>query len=378
MAEASHRPAPIHVPDAELDDLRTRLRNTRWPDPVPAPPWEAGVDLAVLRELCRVWADEYDWRPHEGRLNALDPVLIPVDGVALHVFRAWSGRERAIPLLLVHGWPGSVAEFRYVIEPLVDPAPGGPAFDLVMPSLPGFGFGGKPAEPGWGTTRIADALHTLMTRELGYERYGIAGGDWGAIVGSRLAQRHAASVIGFHTNLPLLSSHRRSWWEDEPSEREREALDRWNAMDATGRAYAQVQATKPQSLGVGQTDSPAGLAAWILEKFHAWSDGGLDVFHVDDLLTNLMFYWAPRSAASSAMIYYESRLDPEGRTHPVPEVPTGVAAFPGEINAVSRRWAEEHYRIARYSEPPRGGHFAALEQPELYAADVSGFFGGLL
>ncbi len=148
-------------------------------------------------------------------------------------------------------------------------------------------------------------------------------------------------------------------------------------MDATGRAYSLVQATKPQSLTVAQTDSPAGLAAWVLEKFHAWSDGGLDVFDVDDLLTNLMFYWAPRSASSSAMIYYESRLDPEGRVHPVPEVPTAIAAFPGEINLVSRRWVEPHYRVARYTEFARGGHFAALEQPELYADDVSGFFEGL-
>ncbi len=377
MAEEIHRPAPIHVPDADLEDLRERLHRTRWPDPLPAEPWEAGVDLAVLRELCRVWADEYDWRPHEGRLNALDPVLIPVDGVELHVFRAWSGRQGAIPLLLTHGWPGSVAEFRYVIEPLVDPVPGRPAFDLVMPSLPGFGFGGKPAEPGWGPTRIAHALHTLMTEELGYERYGVAGGDWGAIVGSRLAQLHAASVIGFHTNLPLLSNHRQAWWEDDPTERERAALDKWNAMDATGRAYAMIQATKPQSLTVGQTDSPAGLAAWVLEKFEAWSDGGLGVFQAEDLLTNLMFYWAPRSAASSAMIYFESRLDPEGRAHPMPEVPTGVAAFPGEINLVSRRWVEPHYRLAHYSEPARGGHFAALEQPDLYAADVAEFFGTL-
>ncbi|HET6302804.1 epoxide hydrolase family protein [Microbacterium sp.] len=377
MAEEIHRPAPIHVPDADLEDLRERLHRTRWPDPLPAEPWEAGVDLAALRELCRVWADEYDWRRHEGWLNALDPVLIPVDGVELHVFRAWSGREGAIPLLLTHGWPGSVAEFRYVIEPLVDPVPGRPAFDLVMPSLPGFGFGGKPAEPGWGPTRISNALHALMTEELGYERYGVAGGDWGAIVGSRLAQLHAAFVIGFHTNLPLLSNHRQSWWEDDPTERERAALDRWNAMDATGRAYAAIQSTKPQSLTVGQTDSPAGLAAWVLEKFEAWSDGGLSVFHADDLLTNLMFYWAPRSAASSAMIYFESRLDPEGRVHPMPDVPTGVAAFPGEINPVSRRWVEPHYRLVHYSEPPRGGHFAALEQPDLYAADVAEFFGSL-
>ncbi len=206
------------MPDDELADLRERLRRTRWPEPLPAEPWEAGVDLPTLREICRVWADEYDWRPHEARLNALDPISVSIDGVDLHVFRAWSGREDAIPLLLIHGWPGSVVEFRGVIEPLVDPAPGRPAFDLVMPSLPGFGFGGKPAEPGWGVTRIAHALHSLMVDALGLERYGVAGGDWGAIVGSRLAQLHAASVIGFHTNLPLLSNHRAASWADDPTE----------------------------------------------------------------------------------------------------------------------------------------------------------------
>jgi len=374
---AEHRAAPIHVPDADLDDLRDRLRRTRWPEPLPAGPWETGIDLPALRELCRVWAEEYDWRPHEAWLNALDPVSIPVDGVELHVFRVSSGRSDAVPLLLIHGWPGSVVEFRHVIDRLVDPAPGRPAFDLVMPSLPGFGFGGKPAEPGWGVTRIANALHTLMTRELGRERFGVAGGDWGAIVGSRLAQLHSGAVIGFHTNLPLLSNHREKWWADDPTDRERVALARWNELDATGRAYAQIQATKPQSLAVGQTDSPAGLAAWVLEKFHAWSDGGLGVFAVEDLLTNLMFYWAPRAAASAAMIYYESRLDPEGRLHPTPEVPTAVAAFPGEINAVSRRWVEPHYRVARFTEFPRGGHFAALEQPALYAEDLAEFFADI-
>ncbi|WP_448808403.1 epoxide hydrolase family protein [Agromyces bauzanensis] len=376
MASA-HRPAPIHVAEEELAELRERLRRTRWPEPLPAAPWEAGTDLTVLRELCRIWADEYDWRPHEAWLNGLDPIAVEVDGVDLHVFRASSGRTDAIPLLLTHGWPGSIAEFRHVIEPLVDPVAGQPAFDLVMPSIPGFGFGGKPTEPGWGVTRIAEALHTLMVTELGHARYGVAGGDWGAIIGSRLSQLHAGSVIGFHTNLPLLGVHRTPSWAEGADEHERRLLARWDEMDATGRAYAQLQSTRPQSLAMAQTDSPAGLAAWILEKFQAWSDGGLDAFTPDDLLTNLMFYWIPRSVASSAMIYYESRLDPDGRVHPVPEVPTAAAVFPAEINPATRRWVEPNYRLVRYTELPRGGHFAALEQPALYARDVGEFFAGL-
>lgn len=377
MAASAHRPAPIHVGDDELADLRERLHRTRWPEPLPAAPWAAGTDLTALRELCRVWADVYDWPPHEAWLNSLDPIVVPVDGVDVHVFRASAGRPDAIPLLLMHGWPGSIVEFRHVIEPLTNPAAGHAAFDLIMPSLPGFGFGGKPAEPGWGVTRIAEAMHTLMTSELGHARYGVAGGDWGAIIGSRLSQLHADSVIGYHTNLPLVSVHRTPTWADGADERERELLARWDQTDATGRAYAQLQSTKPQSLAIAQTDSPAGLAGWILEKFEGWSDGGLDAFTTEDLLTNLMFYWVPRSAASSAMIYYESRLDPEGRVHPVPEVPTGVAAFPAEINPATRRWVEPNYRLAHYTDMPRGGHFAALEQPELYARDVGEFFAGL-
>lgn len=372
-----HRAAPIHVSEHELDDLRERLRRTRWPDPLPAGPWQAGTELASLRELCRIWVDEYDWRPHEAWLNSLDPVAVEVDGLELHVFRASAGRDDAIPLLLMHGWPGSIVEFRHVIEPLTGPATGHPSFDLVMPSLPGFGFGGKPTEPGWGTTRIAEALHILMTSKLGHERYGVAGGDWGAIIGSRLSQLHSDAVIGFHTNLPLLGVHRSPSWADQADAHERELIARWDEMDATGRAYAQIQATRPQTLAMAQTDSPAGLAAWVLEKFEAWSDGGLGAFAVDDLLTNLMLYWVPRSVASSAMIYFESRLDPDGRVHPVPEVPTAAAAFPAEINPAVRRWVEPNYRLVRYTEMPHGGHFAALEQPDLYADDVGEFFASL-
>ncbi|WP_164990364.1 epoxide hydrolase family protein [Agromyces albus] len=345
-----HRPAPIHVAEEDLDDLRERLRRTRWPEPVPAAAWAAGTDLAILHELCRIWADDYDWRPHEEWLNSLDPIMVPVDGLELHVFRASARRADAIPLLLLHGWPGSIVEFRRVIEPLVDPPSGTAAFDLVMPTLPGFGFGGKPTEPGWGVTRIAEAMHTLMATQLGYTQYGVAGGDWGAIIGSRLSQLHPDAVIGFHTNMPLFGVHRLPSWAEGADEHELDLLARWDEMDVT---------------------------AWILEKFEAWSDGGLGAFVTEDLLTNLMFYWIPRSVASSAMIYYESRLDPEGRVHPAPEVPTAAAVFPAEINPAVQRWVEPNYRLARYTEMPRGGHFAALEQPALYAQDVSEFFAGL-
>lgn len=367
------RPAPIHVDDEDLADLRARLHATRWPAPLPAAPWAAGADLDTVGELCRMWADEYDWRAAESRLNALAPVSVEVDGVDLHVFRARAGPD-ATPLLLIHGWPSSVAEFRHIIDPLTH---GTPAFDVIMPSIPGFGFGGRPAEPGWGVTRIAHAFHTLMADAMGLNRFLVHGGDWGAIIGSRLAHLHPESVIGFHTTMPLLGAHRRADWDDAATASERVALAAWNRADASERGYAAVQSTKPQSLMVGQTDSPAGLAAWVLEKFQGWSERGLSAFTPDDLLTNLMFYWAPRSTSSSAMIYYESRADPEGRVHAPPEVPTAVAAFPADLNRGVRRWAEPHYRIARWTDMPRGGHFPALEEPTLLVDDIRAFAAGL-
>jgi pimeloyl-ACP methyl ester carboxylesterase len=374
MATPSLTRAPIHVGDDVLNDLRTRLRAARWPEPLPPDPWESGIDLASVQELCRAWADEYDWRAQEAWLNSLDPCLARVDGLDLHVWRIDASARPALPLLLLHGWPGSVIEFRHVIDPLTTRSP---AFDLVIPSLPGFGFGGKPAERGWGVTRSAEAFHTLMTEVLGFERYGVQGGDWGAIIGSRLAQLHPEAVVGLHTNYPLSASEIDPTWAADATPLEREHLAHLASYSATERGYSAIQTTKPQTVAVAQTDSPAGLAAWILEKFQSWSDGGLDAFSTDDLLTNLMFYWAPNSVASSAAMYFESRLDPEGRAHPMPEVPVGVASFPREITRVTRRWAETKYRVVHWTDMPRGGHFAALEQPQLLADDVRAFFAAL-
>jgi microsomal epoxide hydrolase len=368
MATSLLIPAPIHVDEELLDDLRARLRATRWPAPLPRKRWETGVDLGIVQEYCRVWADEFDWRAQESWLNDLDPHLAHVDGMDLHVWRVGDG---GLPLLLLHGWPGSVVEFRHVVEPLTT---GSRGFELVIPSLPGFGFGGKPAEPGWGVTRSAEAFHTLMTEVLGHERYGVQGGDWGAIIGSRLAQLHPEAVVGLHTNYPLSITDIDPAWATDATPLEREHLARLAAYAATERGYSAIQGTKPQSLALAQTDSPAGLAGWILEKFQTWSDRGLTGFSTDDLLTNLMFYWAPNSVASSAAIYFESRQDPQGRDHPMPEVPVGVANFPHEVTPVTRRWAERKYRVAHWTDMPRGGHFAALEEPALLAEDVRAFF----
>jgi pimeloyl-ACP methyl ester carboxylesterase len=374
MTASEWRPAPIHVEDQVLADLRARLRGTRWPERLPYSTWEAGVDLDAVQRICRVWADEYDWRTQEAWLNSLEPHFAHVDGLDLHVWRIRAAGGSGTPLLMLHGWPGSVIEFRGLIEPLTT---GDHPFDLVLPSLPGFGFGGKPSEPGWGVTRSAEAFHTLMSGVLGYERYGVQGGDWGAIIGSRLAQLHPEAVVGLHTNYPLSTPDIDPAWSANATPEEQRHLAHLAAYSVTERGYSAIQGTKPQSLAIAQTDSPAGLAAWILEKFQAWSDRGLASFRDDDLLTNLMFYWAPNSVASSAAMYFESRRDPEGRAHPKPDVPVGVAAFPREVTPVSRRWAETKYRVVRWTEMPSGGHFAALEEPDLLAHDVRAFFASL-
>ncbi len=370
------RPFAIDVPDAVLDDLRARLAATRWPEPIPGAGWDYGIDIAYVRELCDYWRDGYDWRAWEARLNAIPGFRCEVDGVDLHFCHVRGTGPAPTPLLLVHGWPGSMVEFLELIGPLTDPAAHGgdpaDAFDVVVPALPGFGFGGAPREPGWGVSRIAAAFDTLMTRELGYGSYGVQGGDWGAIVAAKLGAAYPRRVTGIHVNFVTVPPPDRPGPEDAAVI---EQMQRWRRV---GAGYQRQQATWPDSLTVAQSDSPAGLAAWIVDKFRAWSDCDGDVeraFTKDVLLTNLMFYWAPGSTASAARIYRESALDPDGRTRRGRvEVPVGYAAFPREIVSPPRSWVEPHYAIARWTDMPRGGHFAALEEPELLLEDVRAFF----
>jgi microsomal epoxide hydrolase len=373
------RPAPIAVPDSVLDDLRARLRNTRWPAQLPYEPWAAGADIHFVRELCAYWADGYDWREHEAWFNSFEPFLVEVDGLDLHVWKVAGRGENPTPLLLLHGWPGSVAEFRGVLERLVEPDQQGLSFDVVMPSLPGYGFGGKPAEPGWGVTRSAEAFNTLMTEKLGYQSYGVQGGDWGAVIGAKLSSLHPDSVLGFHSNMPLFG-----WQFDGDafgagaSVEERPKIERGADFALNERGYSITQGTKPVSLAIAQSDSPAGLAAWIVEKFQTWSDADVSTFDRDELITNLMFYWAADSVASAAALYYESRRDPAGTDYGPITVPVGLAAFPREIYPASRRWIEDRYTdIRQWSDMPSGGHFAAFEQPELWLGDVRSFFRSL-
>lgn len=364
----------IDVPQAVLDDLKRRLEYTRWPEPILGVGWEYGADVASVRELCDYWRTTYDWRKHEAELNRFPQFLCEVDGVSIQFWHVKGKRPNPFPLLLIHGWPGSMVEFHRLVEPLTDPASHGgdpaDAFDVVVPSLPGFGWSGKPRERGWGISRIAAAFDTLM-RELGCSRYGVQGGDWGGIIAAKMGSAHADHVAAIHLNFVI------GLPPAEMSEADQAFAAKRAVFQAQETGYSKVQGTKPDSLTVGQTDSPAGLAAWIMEKFRAWSDCGGNVesaFSKDTLLTNLMFYWAPNSVASAARIYYEAYRDPGAFRYPKVEVPTGVASFPAEPWQVPRHWAESRYNIQRWTEMPRGGHFAALEQPDRLLEDMRAFF----
>ena len=375
------RPFRITVPDEVLTDLRERLERTRLPDAGPGDLWQYGADRAYIEELAAYWRDGFDWRAQEQKLNELDHFQTAIDGLDLHFIHARSPNPNAIPLLLVHGWPGSFVEFLGVIGPLTDPSTHGgeasDAFHLVIPSLPGFGFSERPTEPGYNPERMADVLASLMAR-LGYDRYGVQGGDWGAIIGRSLAGNHPGQVIGLHVNFMTGGPPAGDPRPDEGVPQvELDLRAERTAAFAEGSAYQEIQGTKPQTLGYGLNDSPVGLAAWIVEKFHGWSDNDGSVesaFTKDQLLTNVTLYWVTETITSSTRIYYESRHTPASRPVRYVEVPTGAAIFPKEIYFTPRKWAEARFNLVRWTMMPRGGHFAALEEPELLVDDVRAFF----
>jgi pimeloyl-ACP methyl ester carboxylesterase len=369
-------PFRIDVPDSELRELRERLRRTRWPERETVADWSQGVPLDYVRELCRYWADEYDWRATEARLNALPQFRTEIDGLGIHFLHVRSPRPDALPLVLTHGWPGSIVEFSKVIEPLSD------AFHVVCPSLPGYGFSDKPAEPGWGVERIAAAWARLMAR-LGYERYGAAGSDWGTSISASIGRQDAEHVAGIHLIPPLAPPDPATF--DDLTDAEQRALDSLEHSRQWDSGYSEEHATRPQTVGYGLVDSPAALCAWIAEKFWAWTDWDdhlEDVVSRDELLDNLMLYWLPGTGASSARLYWESmRQVSEIITQSVGDtiaVPTGCSIFPKELQRPSRRWAERRFTdIRHWNELDRGGHFAALEQPELFVGELRAFFGSL-
>jgi len=371
------RPFRLAIPDEELQDLRSRLARTRWPERETVPDWSQGVPLDYVQDLCRHWADGYDWRRAEAALNAAGQFRVELDGLGIHFLHARSPHPGALALLMTHGWPGSVVEFLKVLGPLVDPpAHGGDAadaFHVVCPSLPGYGFSDKPTAPGWGVGRIAAAWAQLMS-VLGYGRYGAQGGDWGAFVTMQLAGIDAAHLAGIHLNMPMVGREAIAA-AGEPTPQERAALDRYAEHRTWGTGYSKQQSTRPQTLGYGLVDSPAAQCAWIVEKFWAWMDCDGHPEHVltpDELLDNVMLHWLPGTGASSARLYWESFRD---RSHEPIDVPTGCSIFPKEIFPVSRRWAEHRFRDLRhYNALDRGGHFAALERPETFVDEVRTFF----
>ncbi len=389
-SDAPIKPFKIAVDDDVLRDLNARLARTRWPDQIDRTGWEYGVELDYMKRLVAYWRDEYDWRGHERRLNEFEQFTTEIDGLDVHFIHQRSKHDDATPLVLVHGWPGSVYEFYKIIPMLTDPtAHGGraeDAFHVVCPSLPGFGFSEKPNERGWSSQRMAEVIAKLMAR-LGYERYGAQGGDWGGGIVRWLASADGGHCIGSHSNFPPsgrpVDDPLRGVTPDEIArfERRQQELN-------DHKAYAAIQGSRPLTLAYGLNDSPAGMAAWIVDKFWAWSDHGGNLensFTKDELLTNVMIYWVTETMPSSVRIYFES-------SHNLPRpasmtdwqnsglpAPLGFVLFPKEINVPPRAWVERNSgdRMIHWTEMPRGGHFAALETPDLLVGDIRKFFNAV-
>jgi pimeloyl-ACP methyl ester carboxylesterase len=371
------RPFRIEVPEADLLDLRERIARTRWPEPATVGGWSQGVPLDYARDLCEYWRRRYDWRRCETELNALPQFCTSLtgggdDAVDVHFLHVRSRHQGALPLLLTHGWPGSVVEFLDVVDALVDPPDPRDAFHLVIPSLPGYGFSGRPTTAGWGVERIAVAWAELMDR-LEYDRYGGQGGDWGSVVTAALGSAIPEALVGIHLTMPM--APRPDPDDHPPSPVEEKALAAGKRFRKTGTAYAAEQATRPQTLGYGLVDSPVALCTWIVEKFWDWTECAGDPCNAirrDRLLDDVMLYWLPATGASSIRLYWESyrrrRMDRV-------DVPTGVTQFPYEMIRLPRHWVEQRFPDLRYwSEPAVGGHFASLEQPEVFVDELRAFF----
>jgi pimeloyl-ACP methyl ester carboxylesterase len=370
-------PFRVDVPGDVLLDLRRRLSQTRLPPPSPAAPWADGAGDAFLHDLLAYWRDGFDWRKQETLINALPQFTVTAGGRELHVVHARSAEPDAMPLLLIHGWPGSFWEFRRILPMLTDPAAYGgdrrDAFHVVIPSLPGYGWSAVPRAPGCGPAAVAAAFAALMA-DLGYERYGAQGGDWGSRIAAQVAVTAPGQVAGIHLNFPAFISPPPDFDAAALGPREREALAAGRAFAADGLAYLHLQSTRPQTPAFGLSDSPAGLAAWISEKYREWSDCGGDLYQAvdrDDLLTIITIYWVTNTIGPSMRLYREHGRRPWTQRVPVP---AGCALFPAETSPPVRAYVERFLDVRRWTDMDRGGHFAALEQPELLAEDVRAFF----
>jgi pimeloyl-ACP methyl ester carboxylesterase len=379
------QPYTVKIPQGAVDDLRERLARTRWPDEIHDTGWDRGADLGFMRDLIEYWQTRFDWRAQERTINGFAQFRATIDGVGIHFIHERGKGPAPIPIVITHGWPGSFVEMLKLIPLLTDPALHGAsshdAFDVVVPSLPGFGFSDRPTQPAMNAFRMADLLATLLDG-LGYPRYGAQGGDWGASVSTALGLAWPSKILGIHLNfipgsyMPYLGGSARGL-----SDAERSFVSDLDEWAATEGGYWHIQRTRPQTLAYGLNDSPVGLAAWIIEKFRAWSDCAGDVercFTKDELLTNVSIYWFTQTIRSSCSLYFETRLRPlrfsEGERV---TVPCGIAHFPREVPFPPPEWVERGYAVTHWTEMSRGGHFAAMEEPELLAGDIRAFFRAL-
>jgi pimeloyl-ACP methyl ester carboxylesterase len=371
-------PFLLSVSQRELDGLRQRLADTRWPERETVDDLGQGAPLERVRALCDYWGERYDWRRCEAMLNGFGQYRTALDGFGIHFLHVRSPEPDALPMIMTHGWPGSVIEFHKVIGPLVDPVAyggqAGDAFHLVLPSLPGYAFSEKPTAPGWGFERIARAWAALMDR-LGYDRYVAQGGDFGADVVARLGTMRPSGLLAVHLNTLFFDPEREA--SGDPTPDEQRAAEKARYFEEEEYGYYKEQGTRPQTIGYGLADSPAGQAAWIYEKLQAWTDNPgrvEEILSLDEILDNIMLYWLPNAGASSARLYWENFDD---TALPI-DLPVGVSQFPADINYAPRSWAERYYHnIIHWRELDRGGHFAAFEQPDLFAREVRDCFRGI-
>ncbi|MGE4303975.1 MAG: epoxide hydrolase family protein [Novosphingobium sp.] len=367
------RPLTLAIPDTQIEDLKRRIAMTRWPEAETVDDWSQGTPLEALKALVAYWMDDYDWRRCEARLNGFGQYLTEIDGLDIHFLHVRSPHVEAVPLILTHGWPGSVIEFMEVIGPLTDPvAHGGKAedaFHVVVPSLPGYGFTGKPAANGWGVEKIGRAWAELM-RRLGYTRWFAQGGDWGAIITTTMGGQAPEGLAGIHTNMPVARPTREDYAEPSAEvEAAKVAGEKYKTFDS---GYSAIQSTRPQTIGYALVDSPVALAGWIYEKMWSWTDNKgspLDALSMDAILDNVMLYWLPANGAAAARLYWES-FGAIGKSGPV-LLPAGISTFPREITKAPRKWAERILQnLVYWNDAPRGGHFAAWEQPQIFVEEV--------
>ncbi|BBM67411.1 multidrug MFS transporter [Vibrio alfacsensis] len=376
-------PFEINIPEEDIADLKRRLEQTRFTDEIDNAGWDYGTNLGYLKQLVQYWLTDFDWRTEEKALNEFDQYKTNIDGLDLHFVHQKSNYKNAKTLVLIHGWPGSFVEFKKVIGPLTDPVRYGgqveDSFNIVAVSLPGFGFSDRPTKRGYTPERMADTIASLMDR-LGYEHYGLQGGDWGSTVSRYIATNYSEHVTGLHLNFceatPPANAQNTATEIKDLTPLELKRLAASNAFTSEGSAYFGLLSTKPQTVNYAMNDSPTGLAAWMIEKFQSWSDceGYIEKsFTKDELLTNISLYWFTQTASSSSRIYYEQRHT-ECKPKPNVTVPTACALFPSEIRTPQRDWVEATYHLVRWTEMPNGGHFAALEEPQLLVDDIRAFF----